>query len=233
MTFPDLKNALTKARKSVRIARRGFATSVHLKNWPADLSLPRLITNRLKYNSEAQQLIFTGRISRQDRKLLLHGSKDQAWREAIPELSQSAGLFSRVRNSLLAFFSNGGILICTPSHGSVEDSGQPVQFLARTLIQPDGDVITHVSEEIRNQPEVWQNHIGRLRQAVSRLRWFHKFLLGIQLSGIAVMFRSIPGQVIDLFRTSKMPALDGWILTGLLLTVLRPVVRSVIQSKIK
>ncbi len=67
-------------------------------------------------------------------------------------------MFFRIKN----LFEQGGIEIITPS-------------VARTVIQPDGDVIMFVNKKMFGNPQALQKHFNKITRLLSTLNVFRKF----------------------------------------------------------
>lgn len=88
-------------------------------------------------------------------------------------------LFRQVVTLVKELYLHGGIEIYTRCDGiSREDSS----IGAQTLIQPDGDIITKVSENACFQPAIWQRHLENVEQKIFILQRFRRFLKWISFS---------------------------------------------------
>ncbi len=67
-------------------------------------------------------------------------------------------MFFRIKN----LFEQGGIEIITPS-------------VARTVIQPDGDVIMFVNKKMFGNPQALQKHFNKITRLLSTLNVFRKW----------------------------------------------------------
>lgn len=81
---------------------------------------------------------------------------------------------------LICLFSEGGIEVCTPeADSSGYQSKDQVQYLVRTLIQPDADFITFVSKEALAKPELICRHLDNIGDKLHSLGKFRKILARI------------------------------------------------------
>ncbi len=95
------------------------------------------------------------------------------------------GLFG----NLAAFYRDGGLEIITPAPGAASGADENApdspladsdrRLAARSLIQPDGDVILFVSEEALENPELLKRHFEQALpriNAIARLRWLARMM---------------------------------------------------------
>jgi len=89
-------------------------------------------------------------------------------------------LFKDTVDTLVKFYSEGGIVVCTSSNSSGnDDCDENLPLLAKTVIQPDADVITHLSERILERPAAWQMHLDEIKgkiDSIYRLKFFLKWI---------------------------------------------------------
>lgn len=94
--------------------------------------------------------------------------------------------------ALLELYREGGILVCTSSDVS---GGLPRQYdgetIARTLIQPDGDAVTKVSEGIFVQRGLWEKHLNRVEHKVRDVRLLRRAVKGLQLVGVVPLLYGV------------------------------------------
>lgn len=137
--------------------------------------------------------------------------------------------FKDTFDTLVKLYSEGGIEICTPENASgkgAPENGQPL--LARTVVQPDADVIAYVSQEILVQPEIWQDHLNRTRDRLDWIRQLRRFLRWVKVcspaflvwGGWSVLNGQITRSILCLFLT-------------LFFALLKPVVRFWFQQRLK
>lgn len=93
-------------------------------------------------------------------------------------------LVQEVIDIIKQMYLQGGVEICTKNEGI---SGHPASIYAWTLIQPDGDVITRVSDSIVDKPEIWLGHFDKVEQRIAILRKFRMLLKWISSSSILVL----------------------------------------------
>jgi hypothetical protein len=77
---------------------------------------------------------------------------------------------------ILELYGTGGIEILTYDGGAGQPPGGSAVILARTVIQPDADVISFISSAVLDRPEVWQAHIRRVNGQTASLRRFRGVL---------------------------------------------------------
>lgn len=90
--------------------------------------------------------------------------------------------------TLKELYLEGGIEISTSllTYGQ-EDQDKNQSLLARTIIQPDADVITYLSEEIGVYPNIWPRHLQEVEQklkALKRLKLFLKYIKCLSLPSL-------------------------------------------------
>jgi len=90
--------------------------------------------------------------------------------------------------ALKELYLEGGIEISTSllTYGQ-EDQDKNQSLLARTIIQPDADVITYLSEEISVHPNIWPRHLQEVEQklkALKRLKLFLKYTKCLSLPSL-------------------------------------------------
>jgi hypothetical protein len=74
-------------------------------------------------------------------------------------------------NVLKQLFAEGGLEIRTPQQVGIAPGGEDNQpLLARTIIQPDGDVITFVSDAALYEEELWKAHVERITENIRQIR---------------------------------------------------------------
>ena len=117
----------------------------------------------------------------------------------------AAGLFKDL-------YLEGGIEILTP------DSGKGPGVLAKTVIQPDADVIMYVSDEIFSRPDVWDAHREKLRKKIGVIHFFGLFLGRLQkaLRIVGVILLSIGGGASVIGEGSMyllIPSIGGGVLS--------------------
>lgn len=76
-----------------------------------------------------------------------------------------------ILHMFLNLYVDGGVEICTYSARGVDgaEHSRPL-LVARTCIQPDADIVTHLSERILTMPDEWQTHVDTLRTKVAGMR---------------------------------------------------------------
>ena len=76
-----------------------------------------------------------------------------------------------ILNMFLRLYVDGGVEICTYSARDTDgaEKSRPL-LVARTFIQPDADIVTHLSERILMMPDEWQAHVETLRAKVVGMR---------------------------------------------------------------
>ncbi len=79
--------------------------------------------------------------------------------------------------TLKELYLEGGIEISTSllTYGQ-EDQDKDQSLLARTIIQPDADVITYLSEEIEVYPNTWPRHLQDVEHRLRILKYLKSFL---------------------------------------------------------
>jgi len=84
--------------------------------------------------------------------------------------------------TVVKLYFEGGIEVCTPDDASAEkDRENNRSLLARTVLQPDGDVLMYVSQEILARPGMWQAHMEKIRGKIDSISRFRMFLKWIRL----------------------------------------------------
>lgn len=91
--------------------------------------------------------------------------------------------FKDAYNTLVKLYFEGGIEVCTADGPVTENDGQDVHrpLLARTVVQPDGDVLMVVSPEILARPDVWQGHMEKLVEKIGAIHRFRGFLKWVRV----------------------------------------------------
>jgi hypothetical protein len=80
---------------------------------------------------------------------------------------------------LVELYSEGCIEVCTPYDTNSDDCPEAAPLLlARTVIQPDADVIMYISETILTQPDIWQAHLEKVKGKINSIRKLRTFLNG-------------------------------------------------------
>ena len=86
-------------------------------------------------------------------------------------------------DTFLKLYVEGGIEICTYSSRDTDGPGNRSRFLlARTFIQPDADVVTHLSEKILTMPDEWQTHIDTLQTKMVGMQRFRRLIGSIWMA---------------------------------------------------
>jgi len=129
---------------------------------------------------------------------------------------------------LICLFSEGGIEVCTPeADPSGNQSKDQVQYLVRTLIQPDADVITFVSKEAIAKPELICQHLDNIRDKLHSLAKFRKTLARIWVLCPLLVFTGFYQ-----FRFERI----GWLAATTVLSfvplVSRPLLRNYLHHRI-
>lgn len=88
--------------------------------------------------------------------------------------------FHQLRMIIKEMYIQGGIEICTRFDSSSSDS----PCCARTVIQPDGDVITKISAVVLTRPDDLRRHLENVKQRIAILRRFRIVLKCISSSSI-------------------------------------------------
>ena len=84
--------------------------------------------------------------------------------------------------TVVKLYLDGCIEVCTPDDSSAEkDRENNRSLLARTVLQPDGDVLMYVSQEILARPGIWQAHMEKIRGKIDSISRFRMFLKWIRL----------------------------------------------------
>ena len=81
-------------------------------------------------------------------------------------------------DDLIELFASGGLTIITPEVED-EDRGRsivPERSLIYSVIQPDGDFITRITQEACNQPTLWSNHLAEVQSRIEAI-WGLRILL--------------------------------------------------------
>jgi hypothetical protein len=78
-----------------------------------------------------------------------------------------------VFSTIVQLYARGGIEVSTALSvdGDAPQSGR--LFAARTVIQPDADVITYVAPQLLDRPDLWRQHLGKIasqRATIGRFR---------------------------------------------------------------
>jgi hypothetical protein len=95
---------------------------------------------------------------------------------------------------LKELFLNGGLEICTSRPGETPDCGDVNQRLfARTIIQPDGDVITFVDDAVFKQELLWKAHLNKMVEKIRQVR----------------LIRSSPALLVSFVSIISLPASVG------------------------
>jgi hypothetical protein len=94
--------------------------------------------------------------------------------------------------ALLELYRDGGILICTSSDISGGPPGRNSgEIIARTLIQPDCDVVTKVSEGIFAQGGLWEKHLSSVRYMIREVRLLRRAVKGLQLVAVVPLLYGV------------------------------------------
>lgn len=88
--------------------------------------------------------------------------------------------FHQLRTIIKEMYIHGGIEICTRFDSSSSDS----PCCARTVIQPDGDVINKISAVVLTRPDELSRHLENVKQRIAILRRFRVALKCISSSSI-------------------------------------------------
>jgi len=104
---------------------------------------------------------------------------------------------------LVDLYARGGALVCSSRTNSAKDAGcgNPAIY-ARTLVQPDGDIITQISDYIGR--EEWEAHCARLRAKLSAI---HQLRMGIRWISTAGGYLTLVQLLYNLY---KQPAFWAW-----------------------
>lgn len=127
-------------------------------------------------------------------------------------------------NTLVKLYSEGAIDICTPCNTIGNDSPENSQpLLARTIVQPDADIIMYVSEEIVVRPDIWQEHLEKIEDKLGWIRRLRRFLRWTRLLSPVFLlcgggFRFLSGQItwsilfllLTLFFALVKPLIGFW-----------------------
>ena len=76
-------------------------------------------------------------------------------------------LFKETFSTLREMYTEGGLEVATIDDESLTG---PTQYLARTIIQPDADVIMVVSRKALGNSEAWQTHLEAVTKKVNSIR---------------------------------------------------------------
>jgi hypothetical protein len=76
-------------------------------------------------------------------------------------------------------YAHGGIEVCTPLDGESGASRARTRLAARTVIQPNADLLIHVTPEAVDNRDVWQAH---LRSVDERMRWLRRVRAALRYS---------------------------------------------------
>jgi hypothetical protein len=88
-----------------------------------------------------------------------------------------------ILNAIQRLYADGGIEICTYSSIDTDgaESGRPL-LLARTFIQPDADIVTHLSERILTVPDKWRAHVDAVRAIVTGMRRLRRVIRSVWMT---------------------------------------------------
>lgn len=105
---------------------------------------------------------------------------------------------------------DGGIEICTRHPTVIPAPLGQHPLLARTVIQPDADIVTYVSEKLVDTPEYWRMHLDNVRNEINSIR---RLRLILKWSGPA----SLPPLLLGIYNVAaahanlwERPALIAW-----------------------
>jgi hypothetical protein len=131
-------------------------------------------------------------------------------------------LFLKTFQNLVSLYSEGAIIVCTPGEANGED------LLCRTIIQPDGDVITRSSPRILAQRDVWEEHLKKIKAKVYSI---HR--LGMVLKGMR--FLSLPFLLLGghKFLNGQIRGFAFYILMSLLFFLTKHFARGYFQSRLR
>jgi len=131
---------------------------------------------------------------------------------------------NKTRQFFVDLYVEGGIVICTPD----EVSGQ--ELLCRTVIQPDGDIITWVSHAAVSQPDAWRSHFGKIENRMGSLR---KVRAALKWGpGVPLALGAAHGLVVG--GPLGLAVSAGWVLAGFLAKAgLRLSLRQILKRKSK
>lgn len=122
--------------------------------------------------------------------------------------------------ALVELYREGGILVCTSPDPSKGRQGQSNgEFIARTLIQPDGDVVTKVSEGIFVDRRLLEKHLGNVRKKLRDVRLIRRAVKALQLVGVVPLLYGVQH-----FLALQIKVAVISLLICLMLVAFRPVV---------
>lgn len=87
-----------------------------------------------------------------------------------------------ILHMFLNLYVDGGVEICTYSARGADgaEHSRPL-LVARTFIQPDADIVTHLSERILTMPDEWQAHVDTLRAKVAGMRRIRRAITSVRM----------------------------------------------------
>jgi hypothetical protein len=83
--------------------------------------------------------------------------------------------------TLFDLYQHGGVEVRTPDGSKNGASAADLPVLARTLMQADADVITFVSPVLFQRPELWEEHLRRVRANLGALRLLRRVIAATRL----------------------------------------------------
>jgi hypothetical protein len=144
-------------------------------------------------------------------------------------------------DDLIELFASGGLTVITPEIEE-EDRGRsivPERTLIRSVIQPDGDFITRITQEACKQPRLWRNHLAEVESRIEAI-WGLRILLNFGLlfpAGLLLWY--IWGDIIGRWEEILMKALTTlavglliWLGRYLVSFIFRLYIRRVIKKRV-
>jgi len=137
-------------------------------------------------------------------------------------------LFLRAFESLKEMYLHGGIEIRTYS-------GDNESLVAKTLIQPDGDVVQTVSDRIFNMPDIWDRHLAKIDQRIKNIRRFGQLLKWGPIASIPLLSAAIYAKwtMKDVEQGVLLICINGSVILCFFLLILRPMISYFLRRSVK
>ena len=127
-------------------------------------------------------------------------------------------MFKEVKAQLAGLHTEGGITIITADATRADTpAGTGAPPLARTLIQPDGDVITTISRRVLVEQGLWDRHLKNVRRRLHLLSSVRRAVRGLQFAGVVLALHGI-----SQLQRGRMNLAAASVLAGVALFLIRP-----------